>query len=198
MKSLIKITSCAAFVLAMAACSGNSAGNKDSVDSAKEANEQKDTPTVSAFTDTVSAKPVDKEVGDFAVEAANGGMTEVAASQLAQQKATDSRVKSFADMMVEEHTKVNNDLKSVAASKNITLPAGISNDAQKDIDDLAKKEGKDFDKAYMKMMVNDHEKTIKLLKKGLEMKDPDISTFSSRTMPAVQKHLNAAKAIDIK
>lgn len=198
MKLLIKITSCAAFVLAMAACSGNSAGNKDSVDSAKEANEQKDTPTVSAFTDTVSAKPVDKEVGDFAVEAANGGMTEVAASQLAQQKATDSRVKSFADMMVEDHTKVNNDLKSVAASKNITLPAGIGNDAQKDIDDLAKKEGKDFDKAYMKMMVNDHEKTIKLLKKGLDMKDPDISTFSSRTMPAVQKHLNAAKAIDIK
>ena len=63
-------------------------------------------------------------------------------------------------MMVKDHTKAADELKSLAAQKNITLPSAVSDETRKHIDDLSKKTGKDFDKDYMDMMVSDHKNVI--------------------------------------
>lgn len=177
------------------ACNNND-NKKDSVDSATDINDQKDTSGLLApATDSLSATPVDKDVADFAVEAANGGMMEVELGKIAQEKAKSQRVKDFGAMMVKDHSAANDKLKGLAQAKNITLPGTIGNDQQKDIDDLNKKSGMAFDKAYMDMMLSDHKKDVKAFQKAGDLKDMDIRNFAMETLPTLQKHLDSAMAI---
>jgi putative membrane protein len=61
----------------------------------------------------------------FVHDAAIGGMAEVELGHLAQQKGSSEQVKSIGEKMVTDHGKANDELKSLAASKNITLPTAI-------------------------------------------------------------------------
>ena len=129
-------------------------------------------------------------------DAAMGGMAEVEMGQLAQEKASNPRVKAFGEMMVRDHSAANNDLKSIAGKKSVTLPDNIGKH-QDHYNDLSKKTGKDFDKAYMKMMESDHKNVVdefeKCAKNGT---DPDIKTFCSQKLPTLRMHLDSAKAIN--
>ena len=174
-------------------------GNNDSVDAAKEANDKKDSMVTTNSMDstmTSTVMPVDKSDADFAVEAANGGMMEVEMGNYAQQNAFSSRVKDFGAMMARDHSQVNSELKALAASKNITLPATMGADAHKEMEDLMKKKGKDFDKAYMNMMLDDHKKDVKAFEKAAsDCKDADLKNFASKTLPVLRTHLDSTKAI---
>jgi len=177
------------------ACNNND--NKDSVDKANDANEKKDTTamTSDAKKDTM-ATPVNDDVAKFAVKVANAGMTEVELGKMAQEKGSKS-VKEYGAMMVKDHTKAGNELKSLATEKNITLPSAVSDEMRKHIDDLGKKSGKDFDKDYIGMMVSDHKDVID----GFEdmaknSKDSAFKNFAVKTLPTLYKHLGAAKAIE--
>jgi putative membrane protein len=205
MKLLSKVI-VSAGICTMLAC-GSGTGNKDSVDSAKNANDstasamgdssKMSSPDTTANTGTkYSPGPVVKADADFAVDAANGGMTEVAASQLAQSNATSDRIKSFANMMVQDHTKAGDQLKQLAAAKTIALPATISDKNQKKIDALGKKTGKDFDKAYVNLMLDDHKSAVDMFQKeSNNAKDNDIKTWATQTLPTLQMHLDSIKAI---
>jgi putative membrane protein len=180
----------------------NDAGKTDPVDTADSANEAKQDQaqdsgnTAGGNTASASATPVDSESADFFVKAADGGMAEVAAGKLAQEKATNPKVKEFASMMVTDHTGANSGLKELASKKNVTLPDTVSTDHQKSAADLGKKTGKDFDKAYMDMQVKDHEKTVDLFKDGSKnVKDTELKAFIDQTLPKLQAHLDAAKAL---
>lgn len=163
-------------------CGNNSGTKEDSVDNAKEMNKDN--------------KSVDNDDSKFAVEAANGGMLEVELGNLAQAKSQDTRVKNFGSMMVVDHTKANNELKALAANKNIAIPASLSEDEQKHVNMMKEKSGKDFDKAYMGMMVDDHKTDISDFEKAADKAtDVDLKSFASSTLPTLRKHLDSAKAI---
>lgn len=171
---------------------------KDSVDAAKDANEERDTLSSSERNDSMNANvvPVDEKDAAFAVEAANGSMMEVEMGKLAVSKAANQRVKDFASMMVADHSKAAEDLGKVAAAKNITLPASLGEEAAKHIEKLGKKSGSDFDKAYMDMMLDDHKKDVsKFEDAAKDCKDTDLKSFVSQTLPVLYKHLDSAKAI---
>jgi putative membrane protein len=175
----------------ISACN-NSGSNKDSVEKADSANEKK------ADSSTKVMK-VDEETSDFMVKAADGGMMEVELGKVAREKAKNQRVKEFGEMMVVDHSKANEELKSLAAQKNVTIPAAVGEDHRKHIDDLSKKSGADFDKAYMKMMVDDHKEDIDLFEKDSSSgKDPDVKAWAAKTLPVLRKHLAAAKSINSK
>ncbi|MFB9841919.1 DUF4142 domain-containing protein [Mucilaginibacter ginsenosidivorans] len=166
---------------------------KDSTDSADSANMTKDTSTNAAATGGIA---VDENDAKFVTTAANDGMTEVTLGKVAEQKAANSRVKGFADMMVTDHTKAGEALAALAKTKNITLPAAPNADSQKAIDDLSKKSGKDFDKAYVDAMVDGHEKAVKLFTDASEnCKDADLKAFATNTLPTLKMHLDSIKAI---
>jgi len=138
---------------------------------------------------------IDDRTRNFMNEAAMGGMAEVELGKLAQEKATNPRVKSFGEMMVQDHSAANNDLKSIAQQKNSPLPADMGK--HKDhYDDLSKKKGSDFDKAYIKMMVSDHNDDIDAFEKASQnATDPDVKAFATQKLPILRKHLDSAKAI---
>lgn len=168
----------------LGSCNNGSQNNQDSVDSAKMVN------------DTSSMTMVDEADSKFAVKVADGGMAEVELAKTAEQKATDARVKSFASMMVMDHSKANDELKAAAAEKNITLPMTMSQDHQDALTNLSQKSGKDFDKAFMDMMVDNHQKTIDLFEKqATDGKDATLKTWAANTLPTLRQHLDSAKAI---
>lgn len=146
-------------------------------------------------TDTTSTM-VDEDTRDFAKEAATGGMMEVSLGNIAMKNAASQSVKDFGKMMVDDHTKLNDNLKDLASKKNITLPGAVTEDQQKDIDKLGKKTGKDFDKDYVSMMIDDHKKDINAFKKaGDKLSDPDFKTFIINSLPTLQKHLDSVQNI---
>jgi putative membrane protein len=166
---------------------------KDSTANADSVNKTKDTTTNAAATGGIA---VDKDDAKFAVEAANGGMGEVNMGKIAQQNAANQRVKNFGAMMVSDHSKANDELKALAKTKNITLPLAVNADEQKMEDDLGKKTGKDFDKAYVDGMVKDHKDDIKAFEDAAKnCKDPDLKAFAAKTLPTLKMHLDSIKAI---
>ncbi len=185
----------AGIICMASACNNND--NKDSVDKANDANAKKDTSSMTsqAKIDTMQA-PVNDDVAKFAVKAANGGMSEVQMGKIAQERGTSKEVKDFGAMMVRDHTKANDELKALAANKNITLPAAVSDDMQKHMDDLNKTNPKDFDKDYINMMVSDHKDDINDFEsEAKNSKDSSFKNFAVKTLPTLYKHLGAAKAI---
>lgn len=159
-------------------------------------NPQSEKPVDSAQDVNEAVKPVDNNSSEFAVKAANGGMMEVEMGKLAQEKAQNPRVKAFATMMVNDHTKANDELKDLAGKKNIALPAELSTESKEHIDKLAKKTGKDFDKDYMDMMVDDHDKDVKEFDKAAgNLEDADLKSWASKTLPTLRTHQDSAKAI---
>ena len=171
------------------------AGSGDAVESANESNEVKQ--DSAEKTSGEATAPVSEEDSKFAVMAASGGMMEVQLGELAQQKAASQRVKDFGAMMVRDHTKANDELKNLAGMKNITVPPAPGEDHMDQITNLSKKSGREFDREYMKMMVDDHQEDIDEFEKcSNNSKDADLKAFAAKTLPVLRTHLDSAKAIN--
>lgn len=187
MKTLRIALITAATALALQACHSN----KDSKATADSLNKASADTSKTAVNITV-----DKDDAKFAVAAANGGMAEVMVGKLAQDKGSAS-VKDFGSMMVKDHSAANDELMTLAKSKNIALPTVVSADEQKHFDELGKKSGADFDKAYVKLMVSDHKTDIKEFEDASKnVKDPDLKAFAVKTLPTLKMHLAAISKID--
>lgn len=126
----------------------------------------------------------------FVEAAATGGMMEVMLGELAQSQATDASVKALGAMMVKDHSKANEELKSWAQAAGYTLPTSLKPEQQKMHDDLKAKRGADFDKAYADAMVADHKKDISEFKKqASDGSDAALKSFASKTVPTLEHHL---------
>lgn len=133
---------------------------------------------------------------EFAVEAADGGLMEAELGTLALTKAASPEVKQFAQMMVEEHSNANNELKSLAEQKNIVLPTTMGNERQRKFNDLSEKTGTEFDKEYIDLMVRDHKEDIdEFEEQAEEGQDAGLKAWASAKVPVLRKHLQEAERI---
>ena len=132
----------------------------------------------------------------FWTEAAVGGMAEVELGKIASTKAENAEVKRFAQMMIADHSKANDELKSLAAKKNISLPTTLDAKHRSTIDRLEAMSGTAFDRAYVDEMVEDHEADVQAFEKqSQDNTDADAKAFAAKTLPTLQKHLDTIKAI---
>ena len=130
----------------------------------------------------------------FAREAARGGMAEVKLGQLAEDKGSSQSVKDFGKRMVDDHSKANDQLKSVASSENMTLPDTLSAKDQATYDRLSRLSGTAFDKAYMRDMVSDHKTDIAAFEReAKDGRNTGIKDFASQTLPTLRDHLKQAE-----
>jgi putative membrane protein len=130
----------------------------------------------------------------FSVCATDGGMLEVKLGDLAQANSMSDKVKQFGKKMVDDHSKANSELRSIATGKNISLPGQLSDKSQKTYDKLSKCSGKKFDKKYMKCMVKDHKMDLHAFKmESKKGKDTDIKKFAADKIPVLKDHLALAK-----
>jgi putative membrane protein len=155
-------------------------------------------------------KNIDKQVGEqneemhaksriqeelnFIVEAATNCLMEVELGQMAQQKGLSPKVKEFGLNMETDHSQVLVLLQELSARKNITLPIQHDN---KQGEKLLKLNGDDFDRKYIKLMVDDHEQELgKYNKIATEGKDPETKAFAAGQLDVLKQHLDMAKAIE--
>lgn len=177
-----------AFLFGTMACGGS--GN-DSVDQAQEQNEQR-------FEDTAME---DQRINasDFMTRAASSNMLEIESSKLAQQRATNPQVKEFANMMVKDHTAATQELRSLAKTKNITLPDSMSSEHRDHMQELRDTQGNDFDRAYMDRMVSAHESDVSMFEDVAEdenFEDAEVKAFASKTLPKLRQHHERARQIN--
>lgn len=131
----------------------------------------------------------------FVKEAAAGGLAEVELGDLAKRNASSSDVKQFGDRMVSDHSKANQELKNWAQQKSVILPNDLDARHKALRDKLSKLSGDQFDKAYMREMVSDHEKDVAAFKKeSTSAKDADLKNWAAKTLPTLEDHLKQAKA----
>lgn len=125
----------------------------------------------------------------FVTDAARGGLAEVGMGQMAQERGRNPQVKAFGERMVRDHGKANEDLKQVATAKGVALPTAMGPEHQQHADRLGKLSGIDFDRAYMKHMVDDHKKDMADFEKAAKSaKDADVKDFAARTLPTLKEH----------
>ncbi|MGZ8509814.1 MAG: DUF4142 domain-containing protein [Chitinophagaceae bacterium] len=190
MKKLIALlfTGC----ICLFACNSESANN--TTDSAS--NSDTATKTDESSTNT-TVTPPDAATIDFLKMAADGGLAEVDAGKMAEEKASSPDVKRFASMMVNDHTGANAEVKRISGERNVDLPTAPSDDKKQKAAKLGEKKGKEFDKAYMDMMVEDHKTTIGLFEKAQsDSKDEQVKAFIANTLPKLKMHLDSAQAIN--
>ncbi len=150
-------------------------------------------------TGNTAANPI-KETTDspsvFIINAARGSMADVEIGKLAAQKSQNPQLKKFAQMMVEEHTKANAELKTLAGKKNVSLPTDLGT-YKPSVESLNAASGADFDKEYVDLMVRDHEASVAAFKRqAADGSDADLQAFAEKTLPTLQKHLEMIKAIE--
>jgi len=137
-----------------------------------------------------------KDSARFAANAAQGGMTEVELGKLAIQRGTEPSVKEFGQRMIADHTRANNELKLVAAEKNIELPSDLNSSQKSTMEKLSKLSGAEFDKEYISDMVNDHEEDVEDFQtQANKGNDPEIKAFAAKALPTLQGHLQKAREL---
>ena len=130
----------------------------------------------------------------FAMKAAQGGLMEVEAGKAAQSKAQSDAVKQFAQRMVTDHSKANDELMSLAKSKSLDLPSALDKSHAAHMDKLNKASGAAFDREYMKHMVDDHQKAVAdFEKQSKNGKDADLKKWAGSKLPTLKEHLKLAQ-----
>jgi len=136
---------------------------------------------------------------NFMKSLAMGGMAEVEAGRLATSKATDKEVKDFAEKMVSDHSKNNEQLKTLAKQKQVELPTTVDADHIAEKAKLEKQSGAAFDAQYMQGQVKDHQETVQLLQHEVDSgQDAAVKAFAQETLLVVQHHLKMAKELQAK
>lgn len=119
---------------------------------------------------------------------------------MAAARAQNAEVKAFAKMLVDDHTKANSELKSLAQRKKIVLPKAVAANKRAVAAKLRTKSGAAFDKAYMAQMVDDHQKTINLFRNASTHQeiDSDLRDFAQKTLPTLEHHKQQADELNAK
>lgn len=144
--------------------------------------------------DTQGGTPTD---AGFFKNAGASGLAEVAFSELATKQSSSSKVKDFAQTMIEDHGKANDELRSLkSGDKGYSLVDKPLPDAQKALDAMSRMKGKEFDAAYRKQMIADHEEAVASFEVEIEKgSNPEMKAFAKKTLPTLKHHLEMAKAL---
>lgn len=150
--------------------------------------------TLAQKADTQGGTPTD---AGFVANASGASVAEIKLSELAVTNASSTKVKTFAQHMITDHTKAGDELKSIASgTRGYSIADAPPPAAQKDLDALSRLKGADFDKEYAKVMVSDHEKAVTIFEVEAEKgSNKELQSFAKKTLPTLKDHLKQAKAL---
>jgi putative membrane protein len=132
----------------------------------------------------------------FVNEAASGGLMEVELGRYAASHAASDRVKEFGQRMVDDHSKANAELKETATHASITVPTTMNAQDRVEVSRLTRLDGAQFDRAYMKAMVEDHEKDVAAFREqSRSQQDGEVKSFAAKTLPTLEAHLKMAREV---
>jgi putative membrane protein len=132
----------------------------------------------------------------FVTKAAAGSMAEVRFGHLAADKASNEKVKQFAQRMIEDHAKLNEDLMDVARELQLTAPHAMKPEDQQAYERMSKLSGAEFDRAFVHHMVQDHRKDLQMFRQKAERADNDrVRQFAQSKLPVLEQHYQQAQQL---
>ena len=195
MKTLVSLIAAGALALSLG-CSSQRANQSEGTASNPLPGTNNSSQSSQASTSSTSANLSGPDA-DFVNKAAQGGLAEVQLGQMVAQKAQNQAVKDFAQRMVDDHSKANDQLKQLASQKGINLPTDVDPSDKQFQDQLSSASGAKFDKMYMDHMVQDHQKDVsEFQSETTKASDPDVKNFAQQTLPTLQEHLQLAQKTD--
>ena len=149
-------------------------------------------PRPSESADTAQAAASPSADSAFITKAAEAGAKEVAVAKIGTNKASSADVKAFAQRLDKDHSALNSELTALAKAKNVDLTAR----APEPPADLASAEGAAFDRAFVALMVKEHEAAISLFEgESRDGRDAEVKEWAAKQLPALRAHLAAAKGL---
>ena len=131
---------------------------------------------------------------DFAQQAAMGGKHEVEGAKFVAGKASNAGVKSYANMLVKDHTAANNELMSLMKKKHITAATD-----KPMAESWRKESGAALDRAYIEHAITEHEKDIALFEKeSKDGGDAELKAWAEKKLPTLRAHLKTAQDLQSK
>ena len=148
-----------------------------------------------ATTDKVSHQDA-----SFLRDASEANNAEVAAGKLAVAQSQNADVKTFAQMMIDDHSKAEDELKALASQKGVKVSDKPSVMERTETKMLSERKGSSFDQHYAESDgVKAHADTIKLFQKEVDKgQDADVKAWAQKMLPALQKHQQAANDLKSK
>ncbi|MDM5179620.1 DUF4142 domain-containing protein [Massilia sp. DJPM01] len=148
--------------------------------------------TSSGQTGSAAISSADRKI---VTDLAMANMAEIEVARTAQGKSQDDQVKKYAQQMIDDHTKALGEVRQLAQTKGITLPATLDRAHKARAGKLAALSGAAFDRAYIAQAgVAEHKKTHGMLARAQgRAKDADIKALLTRMTPTVDQHLHAAQ-----
>jgi putative membrane protein len=149
-----------------------------------------------AFAQAANGSPGTASRADskFIEHVAQDGKAEIDLARLAQQKTQNPEVRALARRLAADHGESNQQLMQIAQRDGVQPPTGPDKSASKKRTKLEKLDGQAFDQAFVKEVVQDHEKDIKYFRKEqTSLQDPQLKSFAQQTLPVLQDHLQMAQ-----
>ena len=142
--------------------------------------------------------PLSAAERDFATRVATQGFYEIEVSRLATERAVNSGVRAYAQMMVNHRTQANNELVALMSAKGVTPPKGLAADKKEKLYRLASlPPSAAFDNGYVRVVgIEDHRTSIANFERARrETKDRDLVAWIDRALLAMRSHLAAAQSL---
>ncbi|HEX8202671.1 MAG TPA: DUF4142 domain-containing protein [Isosphaeraceae bacterium] len=132
----------------------------------------------------------------FVLAAYAGGLAEVTTGNIALLRSTDDQVKKYAQHLIDDHTRANQQLVAIAAAKQLPVPTAPDTRDQAAADRINGLQGEDFDREFSRLQVVAHMDAVALFQAEAERGlDPDVKAFAAQTLPALREHLRAARQL---
>jgi putative membrane protein len=130
----------------------------------------------------------------FVADAAGVGMAEVELGRLAAERGNGAEVKAFGQMMVDDHGKANAELATLASRMGVGLPSAPPEAARTEREGLNNLTGSAFDAAYLKAMVDGHQRALELFTREVKSgTDPELKAWAAKVVPTIKGHLTTAQ-----
>jgi putative membrane protein len=144
-----------------------------------------------------AAKPIDTET--FVQQAARSNEFEIESSQLALQKAQNEKIKQFAQRMIDDHTKIADQMKQTLQQANLPAPpTGLDQESQALLNKLKDESGPAFERNYVMDQRTGHRKAVRLIASyARNGENPALKQLAAKTLPIIREHLKLAEALPL-
>ena len=143
-----------------------------------------------------AASGADKVSEVFIRDAVQGNLAEIKLGQLAQEKTLSAEVKSYAQMLVTDHSTSNEQAEKVAKQIGITIPTELSVSQKATYNRMSKLSGTAFDRAFVAEMIAGHKTSITRFQNEAKKKDDPAADFANQMLLILKKHLDAAQLLE--
>ncbi len=132
----------------------------------------------------------------FVKSAYSAGLHEERVGKLAAMKSGSGPVRRLGEKIAADHAAANEGLIRLAATLKTELPSGPEKLQKDELGRLSKLEGKAFDLAFARHLIDGHEKSIKAFEEARkESRQKDVRDFAEKQLPTLREHLREAKLL---